>query len=136
LHNLGVIAHDKNSDEEARDYIVKSAALGLEASTRNLWKMQADEKIPASLKERFLAICDLNGYTLPVDRINFNFNCNVGNCANTGTMSIGGALYAKTLNNSGYLSFPIIWVGNEKKFFNTGQIDTKLLIVGKKKRVI
>ncbi len=136
FHNLGVLAHDKQAYEEAKDYFVKGADLGLKESSRNIWKMQMDEKISASPKERFLAICDLNNYTLPVDRETFNFNCNMGNCTNTGSMSIGGALYAKTLKNSGYLSFPIIWVENEKEFFNTGQIDTKLLIVGKKKRAI
>lgn len=133
FHNLGLLAYNKGSYAEARDYFGKGENLGLKESSRNIWKMQINGKIPASLEERFLAICDLNGYALPVDRANFNFNCKMGKVENTGTMSLGGALYAKTFNNSGYISFPIIWIENEKEYSNTGQINTKLLIVGQKR---
>jgi len=108
LHNLGMLAHDEKSYEEARGYFEKGSGLGLKESSRNIWKMQVAQKIPASREERFFAICDLNEYAFPLDRKTFKFNMSMGEFENSGNMGTFTGLCCQTLSNSGHLASQII----------------------------
>lgn len=132
-HNIGNILYDEGSYVDAADYFRKSAALGIQQSQNNIWRMQIDQKIPASLTERFFAICDLNKYSIPFKRENFIFDLKINELINSGTMAGLSGIYAKTMNNSGLVSSLAIWVEEENGLIDTGKIKTSLLVVGKKR---
>lgn len=130
IHNLGLIVQKASSYKEAQAHFQTAAKLGIETSQKAIWQMLIAREIEASIKDRFLAICDLHAYPLPLKRETIEFDYQLIAFKNNGHKEMEGAMFAQEFYNAGYLSAPIIWVENPDKFRNTGTILTKLLIVG------
>jgi len=135
MHNLGSIHYKEKDFKNAADWFGKAAQLGFMASQRNLWRMIIAKEINAGKEERFLAVCDLMGYVLPVPRKNLRFNLSINEVfTNSGSMECPSFnICGPKVVNSGTLVANVIWAELEDGFQNTGHVMAKLIVSGTKK---
>lgn len=133
-HNLGTLAYNAGDFSMAAKHYALAAGEGFEASNRNLLSLYIHEQIPATPKERFLAICDYHGYSLPMERAAFRFDYHAPNAdgRNSSDMEAGLGMCFKTMQNTapGVLRAPVIWITQPDGLTGDGRIESHLLVVG------
>lgn len=133
LHNLGMIAHNEGNFRGAQQFFTQAEAEGFLPSHNNLLRMMVAKKINATPSQRFLALCELNNYELPVPKKGFEFSVSGCNVATVGC--VGGilSLHAEnSLSNFGlFKGVDVVWVENPAGVKRLGDCSgVKLLIVG------
>lgn len=133
LHNVGMIFYQEKDFINAAKFFKEAGQLKFEPSQRNLWRMIIAKEIPSTDEERFLAVCDLNCYPLPIPREKLTFSITYDNLINTGTMFMPFIHLLKTFNNTGFIRANIIWLEEESGLQSIGTINTNLFVVGTKR---
>lgn len=133
MHNVGVILYKEKDYKGAAAQFKAAAELKSMPSQRTLWRMIIAKEIESKIEERFLAICDLNGYLLPLETESLSFNFQTESFKNAGSMSLPSIYSEELFDNTGTITADIIWVENEMGLINLGTVKTKLMIVGTKK---
>lgn len=133
-HNLGTLAYNAGDFSMAAKHYARAAGEGFEASNRNLLSLRIYEEIPSTPEERFLAICDYHGYSLPVERAAFRFDHCAPNAdgSNSSDMGAGLGMCFKTMLNTapGVLRAPVIWITQSDGLTGDGRVESHLLVVG------
>lgn len=138
LYHLGKSAYNAGRYGEGRLYFDKLVEIGFESSSKDILEMIRDGKIPTSLEmptfraNQFLAIYILNGYQFSDDfnREKVKFSYGLPEMNNDTTTEGKAGFYTETLNNTGFVSFPWVWVKKSGGLDNQGVIETYILVVG------
>jgi hypothetical protein len=132
LFHLGLVQIFLGSYENAVTNLKKVVSLGGTYARHHIRRLQFEKKVDTTKEELFLAICYVNGYTLPISETDFEFSCQMTHIRNLkfGELSVSRALCATTLENAGLISVPILWIMDPTGFHNKGRIEAQLLIVG------
>lgn len=138
LYRLGKAAYKAKRYREGNLYFEKLVDIGFQYSSKDILEMIRDGKISTSLEipifrtNQFFAIYILNGYELPANfnRKEVKFSYGKPEMNNDTTTKGDAGFCTEILNNTGFVSFPYIWV--KKSLNNEGVIEASILVVGNK----